>query len=154
MTDLMKQLATRKVERRRQLAALPVDKALRLLEEMASDETFGQRTLAFVPKYSERHSRLARQQFTPEFSRPFTPGTTVGYFHPMNASDLITVDPDILGGTPVFKGTRVPVKSLFEYLERDYTLEEFLDCFPSVTREMACQLLERSESALIAPESR
>ena len=69
----------------------------------------------------------------------------------MNANDLITVDPDILGGTPVFKGTRVPVKTLFDYLEGDYTLEEFLECFPSVTRDMACRLLERSESALLAP---
>lgn len=68
----------------------------------------------------------------------------------MNAPDLITVDPDILGGTPVFKGTRVPVNTLFEYLENNYTLDEFLECFPSVTREMACRLLERSESALLA----
>jgi uncharacterized protein (DUF433 family) len=68
----------------------------------------------------------------------------------VNASGLITVDPDILGGTPVFKGTRVPVKTLFDYLEGNYTLEEFLECFPSVTREMARQLLERSESALLA----
>ena len=68
----------------------------------------------------------------------------------MNASDLITVDPDILGGTPVFKGTRVPVKSLFDYLEASYSLDEFVECFPSVTREMACRLLERSESALLA----
>jgi uncharacterized protein (DUF433 family) len=68
----------------------------------------------------------------------------------MNAPDLITVDPDILGGTPVFKGTRVPVNTLFEYLENNYTLDEFLECFPSVTREMACLLLERSESALLA----
>jgi uncharacterized protein (DUF433 family) len=60
----------------------------------------------------------------------------------MNASELITTDPDILGGTPVFKGTRVPVKTLFEYLENDYSLEEFLDCFPSVTRAMACELLD------------
>jgi uncharacterized protein (DUF433 family) len=67
----------------------------------------------------------------------------------MNASDLITIDPDILGGTPVFKGTRVPVKTLFEYLERDYTLEEFLECFPSVSRDLACRVLERSESALL-----
>ena len=66
----------------------------------------------------------------------------------MNAKDLITVDPEILGGTPVFKGTRVPVKTLFEYLENYYTLEEFLECFPSVTREMACRLLERSEASL------
>jgi uncharacterized protein (DUF433 family) len=71
----------------------------------------------------------------------------------MNSTDLITVDPDILGGTPVFKGTRVPVRSLFEYLERNYTLEEFLECFPSVTRELACKVLERSESALLAPAS-
>lgn len=71
----------------------------------------------------------------------------------MNVTDLITVDPDILGGTPVFAGTRVPVKTLFEYLERDYKLEEFLECFPSVTRPMALRLLERSESALLAPIS-
>ncbi len=68
----------------------------------------------------------------------------------MNSSTLITVDPEILGGTPVFKGTRVPVESLFKYLETDYTLEEFLECFPTVTREMAVAVLERSESALLA----
>lgn len=67
----------------------------------------------------------------------------------MNASDLITVNPNILGGAPVFKGTRVPVKILFDYLEHDYTLEEFIECFPSVTREMACRLLERSEASLV-----
>jgi uncharacterized protein (DUF433 family) len=69
----------------------------------------------------------------------------------MQSNDLIAVDPDILGGTPVFRGTRVPVRTLFEYLENDYSLEEFLDCFPSVTREMARRILERSESALLAP---
>jgi uncharacterized protein (DUF433 family) len=60
----------------------------------------------------------------------------------MNSSDLITIDPEILGGTPVIKGTRVPVWTLFEYLEDDYTLEEFLESFPSVTRAMALQLLD------------
>jgi uncharacterized protein (DUF433 family) len=69
----------------------------------------------------------------------------------MNTSELITTDPDVLGGTPVFKGTRVPVKTLFEYLERNYTLDEFLECFPSVTREHACRVLEESESALLTP---
>jgi len=69
----------------------------------------------------------------------------------MEVSDLITVDPDILGGTPVFKGTRVPVKTLFEYLENNYTLEEFLECFPSVTRDMPRCVLERSEAVLLAP---
>jgi uncharacterized protein (DUF433 family) len=69
----------------------------------------------------------------------------------MSSSDLITIDPDILGGSPVFKGTRVPVKTLFEYLENDYSLDEFLECFPSVTRELACRVLERSEQALLSP---
>ena len=69
----------------------------------------------------------------------------------MSTNELITIDPDILGGTPVFKRTRVPVKTLFEYLEDNYSLDEFLECFPSVTREMVCRILERSESALIEP---
>ncbi len=69
----------------------------------------------------------------------------------VNVNELISVDPEVLGGTPVFKGTRVPVKTLFEYLEDDYTLDEFLECFPSVTRDWACQVLERSESALMEP---
>ena len=68
----------------------------------------------------------------------------------MKADALITVDPEILGGTPVFIGTRVPVNTLFEYLEEDYSLEEFLECFPTVTRALACRVLERSESALLA----
>ncbi|HEX4053542.1 MAG TPA: DUF433 domain-containing protein [Tepidisphaeraceae bacterium] len=70
----------------------------------------------------------------------------------MDASDLITIDPDILGGTPVFKGTRVPVKTLFEYLEDNYTLEEFLQCFPTATHEMAHRVLERSNAALVPPK--
>ena len=64
--------------------------------------------------------------------------------------ELITVNPNILGGAPVFKRTRMPVRTLFEYLERGYSLEEFLECFPSVTKDMACRLLERSEAALLA----
>ena len=64
--------------------------------------------------------------------------------------ELITVNPNILGGAPVFKGTRVPVRTLFEYLERGYSIEEFLECFPSVTKDMVCRLLERSEAALLA----
>ena len=69
----------------------------------------------------------------------------------MSGNDLITVDREILGGTPVFRGTRVPIKTLFEYLENNYSLEEFVECFPTVTREMACRVLERSESALLSP---
>ena len=69
----------------------------------------------------------------------------------MSPGDLITKDPNILGGVPVFIGTRVPVRTLFEYLERNYTLEEFLACFPSVSRDLACRVLERSENALLTP---
>jgi uncharacterized protein (DUF433 family) len=68
----------------------------------------------------------------------------------VNSKSLITTDPEILGGTPVFSGTRVPVESLFKYLEGNYTLDEFLECFPTVTRDMAVEVLERSESALFA----
>ena len=69
----------------------------------------------------------------------------------MKSNDLITIDSDILGGMPVFKRTRVPVKTLFEYLKNNYTLDEFLECFPSVTREAARRVLESSESALLTP---
>ena len=68
----------------------------------------------------------------------------------MKANELITVDPDILGGTPVFRGTQVPIKTLFEYIEDNYTLEQSLECFPTVTGEMARQVLECSESALVS----
>ena len=67
----------------------------------------------------------------------------------MDRNDLITIDPEILGGMPVFKGTRVPIRTLFEYLENNYSLEEFLECFPSVSRELARQVLECSEQALL-----
>jgi len=67
----------------------------------------------------------------------------------MNMSDTIVRDPDILGGTPVFAGTRVPVKTLFEYLEDNYSLEEFLESFPTVSREVALRVLQESESALL-----
>lgn len=68
----------------------------------------------------------------------------------MAIGSLITIDPEILGGTPVFRGTRVPVRTLVNYLEGGYTLEEFLECFPTVTRKAACDLLEQSQAALLA----
>jgi uncharacterized protein (DUF433 family) len=67
----------------------------------------------------------------------------------VKTKDFITIDADILGGTPVFKGTRVPVKTLFDYLEDNYSLKEFLECFPTVTEEMARRILECSEAALL-----
>ena len=58
-------------------------------------------------------------------------------------------DPEILGGTPVFIGTRVPVQTLFDYLEGGETLDEFLDQFPSVKREQAVAALELARDALV-----
>lgn len=65
-------------------------------------------------------------------------------------SAVVKIDPDILGGTPCFAGTRVPVKTLFDYLEGGDNLDAFLDEFPSVKREQAVALLEESRQALLA----
>jgi uncharacterized protein (DUF433 family) len=63
---------------------------------------------------------------------------------------LITIDPEIHSGTPVFTGTRVPVKALFDHLEAGDSLEVFLDDFPSVSREQAIAVLEEARAALMA----
>jgi len=55
----------------------------------------------------------------------------------MSATRVVHCDPDVLGGTAVFVGTRVPVQALFDYLEGQHPLDEFLDDFPTVTREQA-----------------
>lgn len=60
----------------------------------------------------------------------------------------VSVDPEVLGGTPVFKGTRVPIKSLFDYIEGGDSLEEFLHQFPSVRRDQAIGVLELARSAV------
>ena len=59
-------------------------------------------------------------------------------------------DPEILGGTAVFVGTRVPLRNLIDYLEGGYSLDEFLDSFPSVSREQAVAALEAAHEALTA----
>src|SRR5688572_9110193 len=58
-------------------------------------------------------------------------------------SKLINRDPEILSGTPVFMGTRVPIQNLLDYLEEGHTLDEFLDDFPAVSREQAEDLLQQ-----------
>jgi uncharacterized protein (DUF433 family) len=68
------------------------------------------------------------------------------------ANELQTVvasSPDILGGTPVFKGTRVPVKALWDYLEGGDSLNEFLDDFPTVSRAQALQVLRSARDDLM-----
>jgi uncharacterized protein (DUF433 family) len=69
---------------------------------------------------------------------------------PMDRSRIVSSNPQILGGEPVFTGTRVPVRTLLVYLEGGETLEEFLDNFPTVSREQAIAFLEESASSLLA----
>ena len=63
-------------------------------------------------------------------------------------NDVIEVNPEKLRGTPVFAGTRVPIKNLFDYLEGGESLEDFLEGFPPVTREQAVAVLEMAEKSL------
>ncbi|MGB2669744.1 MAG: DUF433 domain-containing protein [Candidatus Acidiferrum sp.] len=63
--------------------------------------------------------------------------------------DIVVKDPEILGGTPVFSGTRVPFQNLLDYLEGGETLDEFLDDFPTVTREAAIAALEQAKTLLV-----
>ena len=68
----------------------------------------------------------------------------------MKRSSVVHSDPDILGGTPVFVGTRVPVQALIDYIEGGHPLDEFLDDFPTVSREQAIAALEQAKALLIA----
>jgi len=67
-----------------------------------------------------------------------------------HASRVVHSDPDILGGTPVFLGTRVPMKTLLDYLEAGDSLDEFLDHFPSVSRAQVIAALELAKEMLTA----
>ena len=64
-------------------------------------------------------------------------------------SDLVTCDADIMSGVPVFAGTRVPIQSLWDHLEAGDTLDQFLDSFPSVSREQAEAVIELAGELLI-----
>ena len=63
---------------------------------------------------------------------------------------VVHTDPEIMSGTPVFVGTRVPVQTLLDYLEAGQPLSEFLDDFPTVSKEQAVALLEQAKQALLA----
>jgi len=95
------------------------------------------------------------------YRRPiWTAATVVIYYEPklrtvfarafMTKLSVVHSDPEILGGTPVFRGTRVPLRNLFDYLERGHDIDEFLDAFPSVSREQAIAVLETAHEALTA----
>ena len=67
----------------------------------------------------------------------------------MQQTNIIVKDPDILGGTPVFRGTWVPFQALLDYLEGGQNLDEFLDDFPTVTKDAAVASLELAKSLLV-----
>lgn len=64
-------------------------------------------------------------------------------------NEVIVRDPDLLGGTPVFRGTRVPVRILIEHLEAGDRLDDFLESYPTVSRSQAIEVLERAKASLI-----
>ena len=88
-----------------------------------------------VGRKPELYARLLRVYTAASMTRP---------------SDIVHSDPDILGGTPVFVGTRVPIQSLFDYLEGGETLDEFLRQFPSVKRDQAIAALDLARATLLA----
>ncbi len=68
----------------------------------------------------------------------------------VNTTSVILRDPEIMSGTPCFRGTRVPLQNLFDYLEGGETLDRFLHGFPTVSREQALQALEEAKELLLA----
>ena len=66
---------------------------------------------------------------------------------------VIACNPEVMGGTPVFAGTRVPVQTLLDYLEAGDSIDEFLEGFPSVSREHAIEFLEQAKDRLVAAAS-
>ena len=64
--------------------------------------------------------------------------------------NIVDIDPEIQGGRPVFRGTRVPIETLFTHLEKGISLDDFLDDFPSVKKEQAIELLEIAEGLVTA----
>jgi uncharacterized protein (DUF433 family) len=68
----------------------------------------------------------------------------------MMQTSVVHSDPDILGGTPIFVGTRVPVQALIDYIEGGHSLEDFLNDFPTVSRKLALAALEQAKAHLLA----
>ena len=66
---------------------------------------------------------------------------------------IVTCAPDVLGGTPVFAGTRVPVQTLIDYLEGSETIDDFLEGFPTVSREQVFAFLEEAKDRIVAAGS-
>lgn len=77
------------------------------------------------------------------------PGS-IGFSDNWDMDEAVTRDPEIMHGTPVFTGTRVPIQTLFDYLEGGDSLDDFLEGFPTVKRELAIQVLEECKELRLA----
>ena len=75
------------------------------------------------------------------------------YSFSMMKRPVISCSPDVMGGTPVFAGTRVPVQTMLDYLEAGETIDDFLEGFPTVTRDQVISLLEEAKDLLVAKAS-
>lgn len=78
------------------------------------------------------------------------PGRRLVLSHNRLMQDAITRDPEVMHGTPVFRGTRVPVQTLFDYIENGDSLDEFVDGFPTISRDLAVQVLEECKALRLA----
>ena len=88
-----------------------------------------------------------KDDFYNQFWQEILDGWLILNFVNLNMKNpTINVDPEILGGTPVFSGTRVPIKNLFDYLETDESIETFLEDFEGVKREQVIEVLELSKN--------
>ena len=74
-----------------------------------------------------------------------------GIFQSVMNTHIISINPDVMGGTPVFDGTRVPVQTLIDYLEGGESIDDFLDGFPTVRREQVIELLEEAKEKILVP---
>ena len=72
------------------------------------------------------------------------------YMQDLPKSPVVSVSPDVMGGTPVFTGTRVPVQTFLDYLEAGETIDDFLDGFPTVKREQLISFLEQATELIVA----
>jgi uncharacterized protein (DUF433 family) len=93
---------------------------------------------------ANRAEKAARWRAGPTFR------TWIGLSDNIGVAQAITKDPETMHGTPVFRGTRVPVQTLFEYLVGGDTLEDFLEGFPTVSRALAVEALEEAKQLLLA----
>jgi uncharacterized protein (DUF433 family) len=79
---------------------------------------------------------------------PLISGRPFGY-HTFMKEPIITVSPDVMGGTPVFAKTRVPVQTLLDYLKAGESIDDFLEGFPTVTKEQVVAFLEEAEEQIV-----